>query len=105
MVRENSKISKGEILIFASGDIFGGGAQLIISFYYLIFLTDIVKIRPALAGAIILLSKIWDAVSDPLMGLITDNTKTRWGRRKPYFFYRLFWYYCLLFSIMVPYIK
>ncbi len=102
MVRENSKISKGEILIFASGDIFGGGAQLIISFYYLIFLTDIIKLRPALAGAIILLSKIWDAVSDPLMGLITDNTKTRWGRRKPYFFIGFFGIIVSFFLLWYP---
>lgn len=80
-----NKLTKFEMGIFAAGDIFGGGAQLIISFYYLIFLTDVVKIRPALAGTIILISKIWDAISDPLMGSITDNTRTRWGRRKPYF--------------------
>lgn len=102
MAGENSKISKGEILIFASGDIFGGGAQLIISFYYLIFLTDIIKLRPALAGAIILLSKIWDAVSDPLMGLITDNTKTRWGRRKPYFFIGFFGIIVSFFLLWYP---
>lgn len=79
------KLTRLEMGIFASGDIFGGGAQLIISFYYLIFLTDVVKIKPALAGTIILLSKIWDAISDPLMGSITDNTRSKWGRRKPYF--------------------
>lgn len=95
------KMKKSEIFAFASGDIFGGGAQIIISFYYLIFLTDIVKLRPALAGIVILVSKIWDAVSDPLMGAITDNTRSKWGRRKPYFFagflaiiasYLLLWY-------------
>jgi len=79
------EVSRKEGLIFASGDIYGGGAQIIISFYYLIFLTDVVRISPALAGTVILISKIWDAVSDPLMGIITDNTESRWGRRKPFF--------------------
>lgn len=74
-----------ESLIFASGDLFGGGAQVMIGFYYLIFLTDIVGLRPSLAGLVVLVSKFWDAISDPLMGLITDGTESRFGRRKPYF--------------------
>lgn len=72
-------------MIFAAGDMFGGGGQILVAFFYLIFLTDVVGIRPALAGTIILISKIWDAVSDPMMGIITDNTRSRLGRRKPYF--------------------
>ncbi|KAA3659185.1 MAG: MFS transporter [Calditrichaeota bacterium] len=78
-------LTKRETFIFASGDMFGGGGQVIIAFFYLIFLTDVIGLRSALAGIVILLSKIWDAVSDPLMGIITDNTRTRFGRRKPYF--------------------
>lgn len=78
-------ITLREKLIFGSGDIFIGGSQVIMAFYYLRFLTDVVQISPALAGTVVLLSKAWDAISDPLMGVITDNTRTRWGRRKPYF--------------------
>ncbi|MDN3639717.1 MFS transporter [Simiduia curdlanivorans] len=74
-----------EKIIFGTGDIFIGGSQVIMAFFYLRFLTDVVQISPALAGTVVLLSKIWDAISDPLMGVITDNTRTRWGRRKPYF--------------------
>ncbi len=80
----DKKLSKAEILVFGSGDIFGGGAQLIVNFFYLIFLTDVVKLTPALAGTIVLISRIWDAVSDPLMGVITDNTRSKYGRRRPY---------------------
>ncbi|QFU76827.1 MFS transporter [Halioglobus maricola] len=78
-------ITLREKLIFGSGDIFIGGSQVIMAFYYLRFLTDVVQISPALAGTVVLVSKIWDAVSDPLMGVLTDNTRTRWGRRKPWF--------------------
>ncbi|MEQ8836687.1 MAG: MFS transporter, partial [Lacipirellulaceae bacterium] len=35
-------------------------------------------------GAIHMVPRLWDAISDPLMGHITDNTRSRWGRRKPY---------------------
>jgi oligogalacturonide transporter len=77
-------MSKKEMFTFAAGDLFGGGAQLVIGFFYLRFLTDVVRINPILAGTVVLVSKIWDAISDPLMGIISDNTRTKYGRRKPY---------------------
>ncbi len=85
MMNRPPPITLKEKLIFGSGDIFIGGSQVIMAFYYLRFLTDVVQISPALAGTVVLVSKVWDAISDPLMGVITDNTRTRWGRRKPWF--------------------
>jgi GPH family glycoside/pentoside/hexuronide:cation symporter len=41
-------------------------------------------IRPGILGLILVVYRIWDAVSDPVMGNISDNTRTRWGRRRPY---------------------
>lgn len=75
-----------EKTVFCAGDIFGGGGQSIISVLYLIFLTNIIGINPAWAGTVLMLSKMWDAVSDPLMGIISDNTRCKMGRRKPYIF-------------------
>jgi oligogalacturonide transporter len=69
---------------YGLGDIYGGGSGVLISFYYLIFLTDIIQIRPALAGTVILISKVYDAITDPLEGYIADRTRTKIGRRKPY---------------------
>jgi len=77
-------------LAFGAGDLYGGGATTIISMYYLYFLTDVMGINPGLAGTAFLVSKIWDAVTDPFMGIISDNTRTRWGRRRPYFFAGIF---------------
>lgn len=78
------------ILGYGVGDIFGGGSTTTINMFYLYFLVDVVGLRPGLAGTLILLSKTWDAVTDPFMGLISDNTRTRLGRRRPYFLAGIF---------------
>ena len=75
---------RGERGFFAFADFYGGGGQALISVLYLVFLTDFIKLNPALAGIVVLISEIWDAISDPLMGVIGDNTKCKMGRRRPY---------------------
>jgi Na+/melibiose symporter-like transporter len=77
-------------LVYGWADVYGGGALNLVAFYYLIFLTDVVRISPAWAGVIILVSKIWDAVIDPMLGVITDRTRTRIGKRRPYFIINIF---------------
>ncbi|MCU0520863.1 MAG: MFS transporter [Anaerolineae bacterium] len=79
-----SELSTLQKIGYGLGDIYGGGAGTLISFYYLVFLTDVVRIRPALAGTVILISKIYDALTDPFEGVIADRTRTRLGRRRPY---------------------
>lgn len=86
MEQKKREVSIKEKSIFASADLFGGGGQTIVAVIYLIFLTNVIGINPAWAGVVIMISKIWDAVSDPLMGVISDNTRSRFGRRKPYLF-------------------
>jgi len=41
-------------------------------------------LSPALVGVILMITRLWDAITDPIMGNISDNTRTRWGRRRPY---------------------
>ena len=77
-------MKKGEKGFFALADFYGGGGQALIGVLYLVFLTDFVKLNPFLAGIVVLISEIWDAISDPLMGMISDNTHTKMGRRRPY---------------------
>jgi len=79
-----SPMKKHEPILFAWGDVFGGGAQALIGVLYMIFMTDVIGLSPALAGTAVLLSKGWDAITDPMMGVISDNTRSKWGRRRPY---------------------
>ncbi len=55
--------------------------------YLLIFYTDVVGISPAVAASIFLVARVVDAVTDPLMGVIADKTRTRWGKFRPYLIY------------------
>lgn len=80
----SEKLSWWQKIGYGLGDIYGGGSMVAINFYYLIFLTDVVRISPALAGTVILISKVYDSVTDPFEGVLSDRTRTRLGRRRPY---------------------
>jgi len=80
----SEKLSLRTKIGFGLGDIYGGGSGIVISFYYLYFLTDVMRINPALAGTAFLVSKVYDAVTDPFEGILTDRTRTPMGRRRPY---------------------
>ena len=43
-------------------------------------------LNPVVLGCILMVLRAWDAVSDPIMGNISDNARTRWGRRRPFIF-------------------
>ena len=55
-----------------------------VSLYLLKYSTDVLLIAPATVGLIFGLARFWDAVTDPLVGHLSDRTRTRWGRRRPW---------------------
>ncbi len=56
-----------------------------VQFFLMFYYSDVVGIDPAIAGTALLIGKItWDAVNDPLVGLISDRLHTRFGRRRPF---------------------
>lgn len=54
------------------------------SIFYAIYLTDVVGIEPRLASLGALVGIVWDAVNDPLIGMLSDRVKSKLGRRRPF---------------------
>ncbi len=88
VVEKSNKIDKVPVIekiAFGSGHLVNNllpGALGVFSF----FLITAFGIDPALAGLLAAVPRLFDAISDPIMGFITDNTNTRWGRRRPFIF-------------------
>lgn len=62
-----------------------GYMGLLVGLYIMKFSTDVLLIAPAVIGTIFGISRIWDAISDPLVGYLSDRTKSRLGRRRSWF--------------------
>lgn len=69
-------------LLFSTGDLSTSIPLAILMFFQLYFMTDVAGLRPDYAGWAVGLGKIWDAINDPVIGLISDRIRTRWGRRR-----------------------
>lgn len=83
-IREEDRIPRKEKLAYGFGALFDGGGVALVACVLLKYMTDGLAISAAVASTIIMASKFWDAISDPLMGNISDNTRAKYGRRKPY---------------------
>lgn len=69
---------------YSYANMFLGGAGYIISMYFTVFLTDVVNLSLNQAGIIVMIATIWDAVTDPAMGIITDRTRSKTGKHRRY---------------------
>ena len=75
-------------LAYGAGDLGPAITAGISVFFLLVFFTNVAGIPPGLAGSILMIGKIWDAINDPIVGVLTDKTKSRrWGRRLPWLLY------------------
>ena len=71
-------------IIYGTGDLGIAGWGTLRQIFYAIFLTDVVGLEARLASFAALIGVIWDAINDPLVGMLSDRAQTRWGRRRPF---------------------
>ena len=69
---------------YGMGDAGTGMAASLIGFYLFIFYTSAVGMPPWMAGLVLMLARLWDAINDPVIGWLSDKTKTPWGPRLPW---------------------
>ena len=71
-------------LAYGMGDVGCNFSWMFVSNFLMIFYTDMFGIGMSAVATLMLLSRIWDAVNDPIIGTLTDKTHTRWGRFRPW---------------------
>lgn len=80
----SNKLPKLTKFIYGMGDIGFSLTSTILGAYFAIFLTDVVGVAPRVAAAAIFIGRTWDYFNDPLIGHLSDRTRSRWGRRRPF---------------------
>jgi GPH family glycoside/pentoside/hexuronide:cation symporter len=81
------KLSFATKLAYGAGDLGPAITANIGVFFALFFFTNVAGLSAGLAGSILMIGKIWDAINDPMVGVLSDRTKSRWGRRLPWMLY------------------
>lgn len=81
---EAEKLTRKTKLMYGAGDFGFSMNNSIIGILFAIFLTDVVGIAPALAAAAIFIGRSWDWINDPIIGHLSDRTRTKLGRRRPF---------------------
>ncbi len=71
-------------LAYGLGDLGPALITNILIFFLLYFMVNVAGLDPGLAGAVMLIANIWDAVNDPIVGILSDRTRSRFGRRLPW---------------------
>ncbi|MFM7428075.1 MAG: MFS transporter [Elainella sp.] len=75
-------------LAYGAGDMGPAITANLLVFFQLVFFTNVAGLNAGLAGSVLMIGKVWDAVNDPLVGMLSDRTRSaRWGRRYPWMLY------------------
>ena len=83
-VKGDFKTAIVPMINYSYANMFMGGAGYIISMYFTIFLTDVVNLPLKSASLVVMFATLWDAVTDPAMGIITDRTRSKSGKHRRY---------------------
>jgi len=84
---KEARLSLWTKLIFGSGDWSISSFGTLRQIFYAIFITDVVGLEPRLASVAALVGITWDAINDPLVGILSDRINSKWGRRRPFLFW------------------
>lgn len=71
-------------LCFGIGAFGKDAVYAIVGTYLMMYLTDYRSVAPAFVGTLFMVARIWDAFNDPFMGMVVDNTRTKWGKFRPW---------------------
>lgn len=71
-------------LAYGVGELAGEIPNNILVFFLLFFLTNVAGLNPSLAGSVLLVGKVWDAINDPMIGMLSDRTHSPLGKRYPW---------------------
>ena len=80
----NDKLSLKSKVCYGMAEVGSQFSWTLISSYLTFFYTNVVGLTPVVISAIMLIARIWDAINDPMMGMIAERTRSRWGRFRPY---------------------
>lgn len=81
---QTKKASKLGVICYGLGDLASQFIWTFVGSYLTIFYTDIVGFAPIVVSGIMLIARVWDAINDPMMGSIAENTRSKFGRFRPY---------------------
>lgn len=81
---EKNHIPKKEFWMFAIGGLGQGMIYAIMSSYVSEFYLNVAFLSPIFVLLLMLLARVWDAINDPIMGIVVDRVTTKWGKYKPY---------------------
>ena len=83
-MQQKKLASKAAVVCYGFGDLASQFVWTFVGSYLTIFYTDIVGLAPIVVSVIMMASRIWDAINDPMMGAIAERTRSRFGRFRPY---------------------
>ncbi|MEG0722103.1 MAG: MFS transporter, partial [Lachnospiraceae bacterium] len=84
MIEQNKKISTTKKFAYGIGQIGDTIPYTLFYTFYLIYLTDVVGIKPIIAGSVSAIAIIWNAILDPVIGYLSDNSRSKYGRRRSF---------------------